>query len=152
MRMVIVIGLLLGCCRSRGEDCATSYTDLGKTQGLRSIQLLFDLNARLDLVNETKGSYVTIESQPDGLKIIFYTSGLFDLYPIRREGPVIFCDSGEAMTMSGLGLSEKLSAANSKITLGDGGPKKVFSKGPMPELLRRLHRIDERGLAAVQGR
>ncbi len=100
------------------------------------------------MVNETKGSYVIISALDDNLTISFFTSGLFDLYPIRKDGPLSFCDDGTKLRMIGLDRADVFTLVEGGFRMGKGGPKHNFASGPMPELLKKLHRIDVRGLAS----
>jgi len=145
-------GLLLVLClagqMARAEVCASSFSELDKTPLLSSLKPLFSEDKRIAMVNETKGSYVIIDSLDDKLTISFFTSGIFDLYPVRKDGPLQFCDDGDSLKMIGLGRSEEFRVTGDRFQMGSGGAKKSFSYGEMPELLKRLHRVDARGVAS----
>jgi hypothetical protein len=149
MRSTLVIALFLMSQTAWAGECASTLEDLKKTPRLKAVQELFAGGTRVGFVNETNGSYVVMGVAEGKLDIHFYTSGLWDLYAIKDEGPLQFCDDGEKLVMSGLGRSEALKIAPNKMEIGGGGPKRTFHVGPMPELLRKLHKLDERGLASV---
>ncbi|MGE4134012.1 MAG: hypothetical protein AB7F86_20415 [Bdellovibrionales bacterium] len=128
--------------------CATHYSELGQTARLKSVTSLFGAEDTIGLVNQTGGSFVELDSHANALTITFYTTGFLDLYPIKRDGPLEFCDDGEKLIMSGVGRTNPVVIENGRIVVGDGGPKMNFGSGPMPDLLRRKHKIPERGLAS----
>lgn len=130
------------------EICATAYSELERSENLKSLKPLFSADKRIAMVNETKGSYVIIDAFDDHLSISFFTSGLFDLYPIRKDGPLKFCDDGVSLHMIGLGKEDKFVLKEGGFQMGKGGPRMNFARGEMPALLRKLHKIDPRGLAS----
>lgn len=130
------------------RECTSLYSGLSKTARLRAVREFFPDNGEVGLVNETKGSFVTMGSREDKLFMIFYTTGLFDLYPVKREGPLEFCDDGEKLHMISLGRDEELRVSPRKMDVGAGGPKLNFIVGEMPEFLRRKHNMESRGLAS----
>ena len=69
------------------------------------------------MVNDTKGSYFTVDTVTENFQMAFYTSGLFDIYPVKREGPVKFCDDGKSLTLVGIGRVETLSIATDILTV-----------------------------------
>src|SRR5258708_7616865 len=108
----IVYGLLVLASfpTSAEEVCAGSFAELGRTPRLQSIQKMFSSAGRLSMVNVTRGSYFIVESleEKENLTIRFYTSALFDLYGVKREGPVRFCDDGQSLKLIGIGRREEL--------------------------------------------
>lgn len=133
---------------ARGRECTSLYSGLGATARLRAVRDFFPDNGEVGLVNETGGSFVTMGSRDDRLYMIFYTSGLFDLYPVKREGPLEFCDDGVQLRMIGLGHDEELRISERRMNVGKGGPKLNFTVGQMPEPLRKMHKMEIRGLAS----
>jgi hypothetical protein len=73
------------------------------------------------------------------IQMTFLTTGLFDLYGIRRDGPVQFCDLEGKILVMGLGYEEEISVFEATIQLGGGTPRQTFREGPVPDLLRRKH-------------
>jgi hypothetical protein len=133
---------------SAGQVCAANYAELGRTERLRTVQALFQGGAWLGLINETKGSYVTIVPQNEKMIMTLFTSGLFDLFPVQRQSPVMFCDDGYALEIRALGRNESLAVLSGKLIVGGGGARRTFSVGAMPDFLRRLHHLDARGIAS----
>lgn len=142
--------LLMISVNAGAEECASTLEGLKKTPRLAAVAKLFKHEKYIGFVNETQGSYV-IMSVYDGLfHVTFYTSGLFDFYGIKDEGPLTFCDNGTGLIMSGLGRSEELRLSSTKMEIGAGGPRRTFQEGPMPDLLLKLHGLKERALASEQ--
>lgn len=140
--------LLLWSFQSGADLCAARISELEKTERLKSIQSLFQSGHRVGLVNESKGSFVILTADQEQMTISFYTSGLFDLFPIKREGPVLFCDTGKGLEMIGIGRTVEIRIVGGKLVAEDGSPKRIFAPGEMPELLRKLHHLNERGIAS----
>ena len=136
------------CFHAFAEECATLYSELKKTQNLQVARSLFNPEEKVGFINDTKGSYIVLEVQNDKLMIHFYTSGIFDLYAIKKEGPLTLCDEGNSLKMVGLERSEKLKISDGRLELGDGGPRKSFLVGNMPDSLKRLHHIDTRNISS----
>ncbi len=128
--------------------CAAKYSDLDGSENLKALKAMFSADKQISVVNETKGSYVIISGFDDNLTISFFTSGLFDLYPIRREGPLKFCDDGAVLRMIGLDREETVTLVSGGFQMGKGGPKRNFAHGEMPALLKKLHKMDIRGIAS----
>jgi hypothetical protein len=144
-RFLLLLGILLCTNQSRGDDCATHRSELDKTPRLHAILQMFNQSAgsAVGLVNGTQGSYVILDSKNDELTIAFYTSGLFDLFPIKRDGPLKFCDTGKVLRMIGLDRDEELVLPDGKFVLGEGGPKRTFTVGLMPVMLKQLHHMED---------
>ncbi len=143
--------LIVWALPAAADECASNLTELKKTPRLESILALFKDTHSVGLVNETKGSYVVIEAYSDGqLKILFYTSGIWDLYGIKDEGLLLFCDGPEGLVMSGLGRKDALKISPGKMEIGKGGPRQTFHVGPAPELLRKLHGLNGRAIASEE--
>ena len=130
------------------DECAGKFSELSRISGLSSVRTLFGEGERIGLVNETQGSYVVIESRDDLLWISFYTSGLFDLYGIKDEGPLIFCSTASGLRMSGLKRNNAFMVVEGRLIIDDGGRRKTFAIGAVPELLRKLHHLNERAIAS----
>ena len=136
-------------CLFAADICASKYEDLTLTPRLLGIQKLFNESRHLGMVNETEGSYFSIEALSDKLVITFYTSGLFDLYAVRREGPLVFCDTGSGLRLIGIDRVEEVNIASAtQLKIGEGGPRLSFHVGVMPTALGVLHHVVERGLAS----
>jgi hypothetical protein len=119
------------------EDCATRYSELGKTPRLQSMQLVLLLNSEVGYVNETRGSYFVIDTRED-MQVTFLTTALFDLYSIHRKGPLKICDDGQSLFVEGIGRRERLVLDGTKLLIGGDGPRQRYSAGPMPDHLRKL--------------
>ena len=145
--MGILLAILLGSA-SADIFCAKTKNDLDHSERLAQIKPLFDDNNRIMMVNGTKGSYVIIDGSGEGLTISFFTSGLFDLYAIRKDGPLEFCDNGERLEMVGLDRREVFQIIDGEIDMGSGGVKKHFARGDMPDKLKKLHRFGVRNIAS----
>ena len=130
------------------EICASRYSELDKSERLKTVKELFGPERQIRAVNESKGSYVIIEALTDDLTISFFTSALFEMYAIRKDGVLSFCDTGTGLKMEGLGRSEEFTLKAGKFQMGGGGAKKTFAIGEMPEKLMKLHHMEPTGLAA----
>ena len=148
MRAFALCLLVVGAPVFADEICAESYSELDRSENLKAMKPLFSADKRIAVVNETKGSYVIIDAIDDKLTISFFTTGLFDLYPIRKDGGLKFCDDGEKLRMVGLDREDVVTLKDGGFQMGKGGPKMNFSRGEMPELLKKKHKIDIRGLAS----
>lgn len=131
----------------RTETCAHDSTGLEQTPALRDIKAYFG-HGFVGFVNETEGSYVIVDLMKTPMTLTFYTSGLFDLVPIKSEGPLEICDDGLSLRMRGLDRDEEMKVVDAKLVMGSGGPKKTFMKGAMPPKLAKLHHYTERSIAS----
>jgi hypothetical protein len=147
-RAICLLILVFASTAGADEICAESFSQLAQTERLRALRAFFPPSERLGMVNATKGSYVVMETHGDKLAITFYTSGLFDLFPIKKEGSLAFCDTGTGLKMKALDRTDDLVILEGQLKVGDRGQKSIFTAGEMPDLLKRLHRIDVRGLAS----
>jgi hypothetical protein len=150
IKLVIAFFFSILASTAQAEECASHYSELNKTERLSQLKGLFQGRPHSGLVNKTKGSYLVLQNHEDELTIVFYTSGLFNLYGIRKEGELKVCDTGIALHMVALDRDEDLKIEGLNLTIGDGGDKMSFAVGDMPEDLRRLHGVDIRGIAAEQ--
>lgn len=132
------------------EECASTLEGLKKTPRLEAAATLFQHQKYIGFVNGTKGSYVVMSVREGIFHISFYTSGLFDMYAIKDEGPLTFCDNGSVLIMSALGRAEEVKISPQKMEVGRGGPRMTYQEGAMPELLLKLHGLNERALASEQ--
>ncbi len=133
----------------QADVCASKYSELEKSPLLRNMKFFFIKDGTpVGLVNATNGSYILLRDTNDELIVEFFTSGLFDLYPIKREGAVQFCESGGLVKMVGLGQNEPVQIDGEQVKFGNGGDRKTFKIGNMPELLQRLHKVNSRGIAS----
>lgn len=146
--LAILLVLIITLPAAADSVCAAKYSDLDGSQNLKALKAMFSADKQIAMVNETKGSYVIISGFDDNLTISFFTSGLFDLYPVRREGPLKFCDDGVVLRMIGLDREDTFTLVNGGFQMGKGGPKRNFARGEMPALLKKLHKMDIRGIAS----
>lgn len=133
---------------SAGDICAERFSDLSASPRLETIRPLFGAEKRIAMVNGTKGTYVVIDALAENFTISLFTSGLFDLYPIRKDGEVRFCDDGANLRMMALGRADVFRIVNGGMVMAGGGERMSFARGEMPELLKKLHKVDFRGLAS----
>ncbi len=144
MRWIWTAYLTCGLCAADVEaaeaaesTCALTYSDLSQTPRLKSLQTALKADAENGFTNQTHGSYFVIDTREE-LKITFYTSVLFDLYRIRRSGVMKVCDTGQSLEFEAIGRTDKIVIEGATLTVGEGGPRKIFAPGTMPEALRKL--------------
>ena len=140
--------IFLWSLQAGAELCASKPSELDQSDRLKTVKTLFVTGVRVGMVNESKGSFVVLESSENQITMVYYTSGLFQLYGMKRDGPLKFCDTGSSLRMIGLGQDVEVKIGDGKLIADDGGPKRTFSPGPVPDLLQRLHHLDERGIAS----
>jgi hypothetical protein len=138
-RLFYFLMILLIGCQSGASVCAFKYSDLQKTEALKRLQQLIPETGIRGFVNGTQGSYFFIRSGKEELHMTFLTTGLFDLYGIKREGPVQFCDNNGRILVMGMGYEEEVVVNQLTIQLGGGTPRQTFREGPVPELLKQKH-------------
>lgn len=146
--LAAVLGIL-SAWPAAADVCATQFSHLTQTERLSSLRTVLREGGAVGFVNLTQGSYFIVDGHGEAFRITFFTSGLFDLYPIKREGPLSFCDNGRELRVIGLGNNDRLEIQEGRLVIGSGGPKMTFSPGAMPELLVKLHHYNERGLAST---
>ncbi len=147
----VLVGFWGPSTEARTEICAADSLGLKQTPALDQFRSYFDTGfgpARVGLVNETSGSYVLLDFAGETMTMTFFTSGLFNLVPIKREGSVRFCDEASLLTMRGLGVDEEIKIVGGKVVIDEGGARKTFVKGPMPKALAELHHYTDRAIAA----
>ncbi len=121
------------------EFCTGDFTELDRSVILNEFKLLFDESKRLGLLNETEGSYVLVESVGDNLQVTLFSTGFFDLIPIRRRSEFKICEKSGSLTIETFGRREKLIITPERIVVGDGGAKYRFQISDMPPHLMRVH-------------
>lgn len=146
--MFVFALLLMAQSSSAAEVCADKFSELGGSARLEALKPLFGAEKRMAMVNGTKGTYVVIDALAENFTISLFTSGLFDLYPIRKDGEVKFCDDGAHLRMLTLGRADVFEIVSGGLVMAGGGERRSFMRGEMPELLKKLHKIDFRGLAS----
>ncbi len=119
--------------------CATQYSELDKTDALRSLRMMIPQSGHRGFVNGTQGSYFFLRTTESSFQITFLTTGLFDFYGVRRVGEVHFCEIDGKVYIYGLGKEQEIFVDSYTIQLGERTPRQVFQIGPVPELLKRKH-------------
>ncbi len=137
--------------------CASRPVELRVATHLNLLREIFPENSVVGFVNETSGSYFEVENSSDqrgdmgSYSLTFYTSGFLDLYGVMRSGPAKFCFDSAGLSVHSMGQIQKIEIQGAKLVLGDGGPRKTFSRGVMPSKLVLLHRpISAGGSRPVQ--
>ncbi len=123
--------------------CADHYSQLEKTKSLKSLQSVLPASGIKGFVNKTRGSYFFIRSTEDKLKLTFLTTGLFDLYGIRRDSEIRFCDSDGQIYILGLGGIQKVVLKENLIFLKGESPVHTFESGEVPPLLREKNDLSD---------
>jgi hypothetical protein len=140
--------------------CASRPDELAAHNDLSNLKNFFPEKLKVGFVNETAGSYFDIyvdtNSNAGSTYILtFYTSGFLDLYGVMRTGPAKFCADSSGLTVHSMGHVQKIQVQNGRLILGEGGPRKSFTRGAMPQKLIELHlpsgsggsRTNEKGFA-----
>jgi hypothetical protein len=149
-RWTLFIAVTLWAIPAIAEECASTLAELKKSPQFEAVIGFLQKQDRIGLVNETKGSYVVIDAKEDALQIHFYTSGIWDLYGIKDEGPLKFCADENGLRILGLGRSESIRFSEGKMEMGKGGALRTFHPGDMPELLQKLHGLNSRAIASQE--
>ena len=123
--------------------CADQYTQLEKTETLKTLQVVLPVSGVKGFVNKTRGSYFFIRSTEDKLKLTFLTTGLFDLYGIRRDSEIRFCDSDGQIYILGMGGIQKVVLKENLIFLKGDSPVHTFELGEVPPLLREKNDLSD---------
>lgn len=143
------LGILLIVSTSKAgqQVCVDGPADLATQSELSVLKDYFPASTKVGYINETAGSYFEVEAAPGTIEgeretysLTFYTSGLLDLFGVVRSGPAKFCVIESRMTVQSMGQMQSIRVVEGKIVLGEGGPRKTFSRGEMPPKLVRLHR------------
>lgn len=119
--------------------CASQYSELEKTEALRTLRFMIPQTGHRGFVNGTQGSYFYIRTTESAFQFTFLTTGLFDLYGVRRDGEVRFCEIDGKVYIYGLGEEQEIYVDSYTIQFGERTPRLVFQIGPVPELLKRKH-------------
>lgn len=149
-RWTLFLVITLWAIPALAGECASSLAELKKSPNFASVVSFLQDQDRLGLVNDTKGSYVVIDAKETELKIHFYTSGIWDLYAIKDEGPLQFCSDENGLTIQGLGRTDSIRFSEGKMEMGKGGAIRTFHPGDMPELLQKLHGLNSRAIASQE--
>ena len=128
--------------------CASTRLELFKTTRLQQLLTFFDIDGRMRLLNQTRGTYVEVEPTEQGLSLTLYTTGFMGLFAIKRTSLVSFCDDGQGLIVEAKDFKDKVSVENEKLVVGQGGDRQTFGKGQAPEALARLHDLNSRAPAA----
>ncbi|MBY0315940.1 MAG: hypothetical protein K2Q26_10495 [Bdellovibrionales bacterium] len=140
--LILVMWTSLIANSARAEICAKNFSDLDKTENLKSLKVIIPQEGKRGFVNKTSGSYFWLEVVGDSLEITFFTTGLLDLYGIRRQGKIEFCDTGKSIQARGIQRNVDLVLKGMHFQFGGGTARESFTAGPMPEALRRIHDVE----------
>lgn len=124
--------------------CASGPDELAAHTDLFRLKEIFPEKLKVGFVNETAGSYFDVfvdsnSDKPPTYVLTFYTSGFLDLYGVMRTGPAKFCSDSAGLTVHSMGMVQKIQVQNGRLVLGEGGPRKSFTRGAMPQKLIKLH-------------
>ncbi|MCB9072243.1 MAG: hypothetical protein H6623_01380 [Bdellovibrionaceae bacterium] len=140
----------LPCQYLAADTCAHTYSELDQTENLKKIQNFLSPQQPIGYVNKTKGSYFFLTAIDTGIKIRFFTSGLWDLYGIEREGDIYFCENEKGLTAIGLDRIQNIFVSENRIEFGERSDKESFQKGVMPEKLAKLNHFNVQPQIAAQ--
>lgn len=129
--------------------CAKSYDELDASPTLQKVKPLLNKSKSTGFVNKTKGSYFFIHSS-NPFKIVFYTTGFLDLYGIKRESSIQFCDENNVLTVIGMGRHQRLYIEGLFLLFGSQSDRESFTQGPMPLELAHKNNVDPHLLLAVE--
>lgn len=139
VKLTLSFGLVAVSMSARAGVCAKKYSELDRSPRLAMLKPILPVEGKKGFVNETKGSFLYIDSTEAHFRIFFLTTGLFDLYAIERGGEIYFCDTGEALVIVGLGETKTLKSKGEGIEFGRGGPSESFQPGVVPEALKETY-------------
>lgn len=148
LRAFLILSLFHSWTSHADVICAKNYAELDRTPALLSLKTLISDQKQNGYVNKTKGSYFFIQTHDSQFIITFYTTGLFDLYGIHREGTLVFCDRDGQLTAVGLDRTQNIYVAGERLEFGHRGARESFKRGPMPEKLASINGIDPLTLAS----
>ncbi len=125
--------------------CASTPGELSASPKLMKLKDFFPERFQSGFVNETAGSYFDVVFDNDyshspTYVLTFYTSGFLDLYGVMRSGPAKFCSDSSGLTVHSMGQVQRILIQSDRLILGEGGPRKSFTRGVMPLKLVNLHR------------
>lgn len=144
LRTSLIVGflMLLFAVPAVAKVCAYKFSDLDLTEKLKELRPLLTDKQAVGFVNQTQGSYFIITSHTDHFSMVFFTTGLFDLYGIEKKGNLVFCDTETGLWVDGLDRNEPIQIQNNQIIWGNGGPRETFQRGPVPQLIAEKNSID----------
>lgn len=143
MLYIIGLSLFVSLNAQGGDFCAQKYSDLALSPSFKNLQTVIPENGTKGFVNDTKGSYFFIRSNGSQFFMTFLTTGFFDLYGIRRDGAIQFCEREGKFFILGLGYEEEMVIKDLSIQWGGGTPRQTFREGPVPELLKEKHNLSD---------
>lgn len=123
--------------------CAANYSELEKTNGLKNLRAMIPDKGLRGFVNGTRGSYFFIRTNEQEIHLTFLTTGIFDLYGIRKDGLVRFCDIDGKVFIFGLGNEQEVFVDTNTIQFSNRSPRHVFQPGPVPDLLKEKHDLSD---------
>ncbi|MBY0383975.1 hypothetical protein K2X05_02360 [bacterium] len=123
--------------------CASSYAELEKTNALKNLRSMIPDKGVRGFVNGTRGSYFFIRTNEQEIHLTFLTTGIFDLYGIRKDGHVRFCDIDGKVFIFGLGNEQEVFVDAQSIQFSDRSPRHFFQPGPLPDLLKEKHDLSD---------
>ncbi|MBN8542302.1 MAG: hypothetical protein J0L82_18065 [Deltaproteobacteria bacterium] len=146
VRFVLPVFLTFAAFGANAEDstCASTPNELMAHPELVKLKDFFPEKFKVGYVNETAGSFFDVfvdtnSDEPSTYVLTFYTSGFLDLYGVMRTGPARFCSDPSGLTVHSMGQVQKIQIQASRLILGEGGPRKSFTRGAMPQKLIKLH-------------
>lgn len=146
-KLIFLSVLTVSTTGAAATVCAKDYLGLDQTPALTRIKTVIENNKQNGFVNQTRGSYFFIVAGPENFKITFFTSGLFDLYGIRKEGSIQFCDRDGQLLAIGLNRTQNIYVGDGRLEFGQRGARESFTRGQMPEKLASLNDVDAVTLA-----
>lgn len=129
---------------AHAEDCASKYSQLDNIPTLTNFKNLLGDSHSAGFINETKGSYIHIDSLNDQLTVTLFSSSLFDLLAIKKESALKVCDRDGRLIFEAFGMKNAMTIAPDQIQIDKAGPKYQFRIGEMTPILRRLHPVESR--------
>ncbi len=135
--------LLLSLVHALDPVCAGHFSQLEKSETLKRLSAIVPESGFRGFVNKTRGSYFFIRTTEDKIKLTFLTTGLFDLYGIRRDSDIQFCEAEGQLTILGLGGIQKILLKDNLIYLKGNSPVHIFELGEVPSLLREKNDLSD---------
>lgn len=141
LKLSLIIFTTLIYSKTNADVCANNYSELNQTPALKSIQSLIENKKNNGFVNKTQGSYFFLQTQTEKFIISFYTTGLFDMFGVHKEGPIVFCDTGHELRAKGLGRNQKIFVHQSRLEFGNRTDRESFIRGPMPDPIAKINKV-----------
>jgi hypothetical protein len=138
-----VFWFLIQLTQALDPVCAGQYSQLELTENLKQLQAVIPASGTKGFVNKTRGSYFFIRSTGDKIKLTFLTTGLFDLYGIRRDSEIRFCEVEGQLYIHGMGGIQKMFLRANLIHFKDDSPVHTFESGEIPQLLREKNDLSD---------